>query len=582
MVDHLSPFESKIDAVLRRLEEIDHRLRALEARFGSLPVPATEALPSAEQTRPSERLSRRRGFSPVAIASLTGRTSLVLGGGYLLRALADFGVLPLPLAAALGLVYAIVWFAMADRAGASRKDVSATFHGLAGAALAFPLLFEVIVKFKLLQAWDVAAGLTAVAAIGIAVGSRRTLQGVVWIVSAAAIITVVALLRAGQEVAPFAFHLVLVAAMTYWVADARNWWRIRWPSAIAADGVVIWLVMQTLPPQNALRLTEAIAVALALVVASCGSFTVRMLVLGQDVIRFEMFQSGASLLVGYLGAAYIARASSLSTTPYGVIGLLLGACLYGVAFRRDVANLTRRNFHYFATVAIAFVIAGGTLTFRSPVAAVLWIVLAPAGVWLGKRLSSATLSAHGATYLVAAAVASDLFADAGYGLLGRATLLSRDVTPVALIALAAAAVCSAISPLGVRSFGAAKAMVIAAHRTYAGVPRAVALGVLVLGLSGIAVIWIVPVVAGPLGLGSDWGVVATIRTTTLAAAVVLMGLLARGDRVREAGWLIYPLLIAGGLKILLEDFRQSEPGSLFVALVVYGGALIVGPRLASK
>jgi hypothetical protein len=36
------------------------------------------------------------------------------------------------------------------------------------------------------------------------------------------------------------------------------------------------------------------------------------------------------------------------------------------------------------------------------------------------------------------------------------------------------------------------------------------------------------------------------------------------------------------VKLLFEDFRQSEPATLFIALIVYGSALIAGPRLASK
>jgi hypothetical protein len=125
-------------------------------------------------------------------------------------------------------------------------------------------------------------------------------------------------------------------------------------------------------------------------------------------------------------------------------------------------------------------------------------------------------------------------------------------------------------------------MSIAGRRTYLGVPRAIALAILVLGLSGIAVTWIVSAVSGPPSPERDAGIVATIRTITLAGAALLMALLARRDRVREAGWLIYPLLIAAGLKILLEDFRHSAPATLFVALVVYGSALIAAPRLASR
>src|SRR5206468_6926962 len=133
MADHLSPFESNTDAVLRRLDEIDHRLRALEARLEGLRAPVLDA-PLAEPTGSSDRFGSRPGLSSGTIASFAGRTCLVLGGGYLLRALADFGVLPLPFAVALGQLYALSWFFVADRAGKSGKATSATFAGLAATA----------------------------------------------------------------------------------------------------------------------------------------------------------------------------------------------------------------------------------------------------------------------------------------------------------------------------------------------------------------------------------------------------------------------------------------------------------------
>jgi len=157
------------------------------------------------------------------------------------------------------------------------------------------------------------------------------------------------------------------------------------------------------------------------------------------------------------------------------------------------------------------------------------------------------------------------------------------VRPIALFALAGAAAVSAVSPTGLRLFRSdGSSPTLTPHRGYSGVPRAIALGILIVGLAGVAVMQVAPAVAGAPGPDSNPGVVATVRTIVLALAVVIMGLLARGDRVREAGWLIYPLLVASGLKVLLEDFRQSEAATLFVALVVYGTALIVGPRLASR
>jgi hypothetical protein len=35
----------------------------------------------------------------------------------------------------------------------------------------------------------------------------------------------------------------------------------------------------------------------------------------------------------------------------------------------------------------------------------------------------------------------------------------------------------------------------------------------------------------------------------------------------------------GAVKLMLEDFRTSPPSVLFVAFALYGGALILGPRV---
>jgi hypothetical protein len=40
------------------------------------------------------------------------------------------------------------------------------------------------------------------------------------------------------------------------------------------------------------------------------------------------------------------------------------------------------------------------------------------------------------------------------------------------------------------------------------------------------------------------------------------------------------LLAWAALKLVVEDFPTSPPALLFVALAMYGGALIAGPRIA--
>ena len=72
---------------------------------------------------------------------------------------------------------------------------------------------------------------------------------------------------------------------------------------------------------------------------------------------------------------------------------------------------------------------------------------------------------------------------------------------------------------------------------------------------------------------------ATIRTAVLVAGVLLLAWAGRRERWHEAGWLAYPLLALAGLKLLLDDLVHSGPAALVVAFGLYGGALILVPRL---
>jgi hypothetical protein len=56
----------------------------------------------------------------------------------------------------------------------------------------------------------------------------------------------------------------------------------------------------------------------------------------------------------------------------------------------------------------------------------------------------------------------------------------------------------------------------------------------------------------------------------------------RHARFREWGWLVYPLLVGIGLKLVTQDYKHSRPATLFIALDLYGAALIVAPRLRRR
>jgi predicted tellurium resistance membrane protein TerC len=77
----------------------------------------------------------------------------------------------------------------------------------------------------------------------------------------------------------------------------------------------------------------------------------------------------------------------------------------------------------------------------------------------------------------------------------------------------------------------------------------------------------------------DIGVLATVSTGVLALSTLVIARLGQMDRYRELSWLVYPLLIGIGVKMAGQDFKHSRPATLFIAMALFGAALIVAPRL---
>ena len=88
--------------------------------------------------------------------------------------------------------------------------------------------------------------------------------------------------------------------------------------------------------------------------------------------------------------------------------------------------------------------------------------------------------------------------------------------------------------------------------------------------------------ASSLGDKLTLSLLATART--LVTCAVALSLAFTGSRTgrRELVWIGYLAIALGTLKLILEDFRQSNPVALAVSLVCYGALLIVVPKLSSR
>ena len=118
--------------------------------------------------------------------------------------------------------------------------------------------------------------------------------------------------------------------------------------------------------------------------------------------------------------------------------------------------------------------------------------------------------------------------------------------------------------------------------SYASLPRFVIVLILVLSAGGTLIGTVAPVVGRQADGSMDAGVMATIRTGVLAIAALVVAWIGRHARFREWGWLVYPLLVGIGLKMAAQDFLHSRPATLFVALALYGAALIMAPRMRRR
>jgi hypothetical protein len=570
MDDRLSRLESRVEALLQTVADLQRRLTAVEAGAAEGWLAADSAAQQAARSAPQARASSAEATPPL---SLVGRTLMVFGGAYLLRAFtADWGLVPLSAGVALGLLYASAWVVMADRAGAAGQRASAGFHGLSAVLIACPLILEATVKFRLLSPPALSAAVLALfTALALVVASRQRLGALAWVATGGSLVTAFLLMMATKDLVAFSGFLIPLGVATLWLGYLYDWRLLRWPAAMCADMAVAALTIRAADARGPDSAAAVILVQLALVAAYLGSVVTRTLFLDRDVILFEVVQSATVLLVGFGGAAYVAYATGSSIAAFGVASLVFGAGSYAVAFAFVERRAQRRkNFYFYSSLAIVFAIVGTAFLLPAPALGLLWGALSIIAVWIGWRFSRATLSWHGMLYGVGASLASGLLLCGSQGLVRSASQPWPAAGPAELIVLLMLAV----------SGGLTAPVTVA--RPYGWIPKFTLFTLVAWSIAGVVVIWLTPALAGTPGRGADAGTIATIRTAVLIAVLLLMGWLGRYRRLEPARRLVNPLLIATGVKLVVEDFQTSRPATLFVALALLGAALIVAPRLSRR
>ncbi len=560
-----------------RVERLEQIVTELLARTGTAasresPTPVGGDSGVAVSTQPFAPIetveSSEAAADSNAYLAFVGRTFLVLGGAFLLRAVTDSGQVARGVGVIIGFAYALLWLIAADR-GARQQRLSALFHGCAAVIIAFPLVWESATRFELLSPNVAAATVVLLTSLTLGVAARADLAAVATLAMTSALCLAVALLVVTQQFVPLSIALALVGVATLWVGYWRRWPWLAWLPALLADAVVASLVQRTLSGDSSSPPMTVILIQFGLLGAYLGSFALQTRLRQRSVDPFEIVQTAAVTAIGLIGAVLVSHYSEVGVAVVGVGSFALALVSYGAALacRRSGGGYAA-NFHFYASFGLVCALVGSIAMLPGPVAAIFFAVAALAVAWLAGRLPQATLLFHAFVYAFAMAAASGLLA-----LVGAAFV----VAPASEWLAVGLPVWLALLVTGALVVGTRPPRVDASEVTR--LSHACVLLLFTLEASAIVVVMLAPSVAGT---PANAGVLATLRTVVLAAATLLLAMIRYREPTIVSAWLINLMHGIVGLKLVVDDFRHSEPATLFLALGVFGVALIVTARLVRR
>jgi hypothetical protein len=381
------------------------------------------------------------------------------------------------------------------------------------------------------------------------------------------VLTAIALLLASRDLVPYTTALLVVASVSEFAAVRNRWLPLRFLVAAATDLAVLILLYILSLPESSRSGYEPVRVAALLVLPSLlfaiygAGVTARTIFLRQRINTFEIAQAVAAFVLGCIGWLWFGPPSG--RIGLGIVCWLFAAICYGAAFLHFDREHEQRNYHVYATWALALVLAGGFLVL-TPLSLALGLSLASlVAVVMGVRMARLTPEFHGLVYLAAAALVSGLLEYGGRALAG--TFPNAPGWVVWIVAVAAL-LCYAI---GGRFEG--QRWNHRLLRLLAAILAVSAAATLL--VSGL--VWLTAI--GMTPSASFVAVIRTLITCGLALALAFSG--SRWQRI-ELVWTAYGTLALVAVKLLFQDLPQGQSGSIALSIFLYAASLIVVPRVA--
>ncbi|HEV8660082.1 MAG TPA: hypothetical protein VGS96_15860 [Thermoanaerobaculia bacterium] len=485
---------------------LETRLARLEERVAKLEQGGQAILPVR-----SEQVVARPAETATIDATLIGKSILIIGGAYVLRALTELGVLA-PLAGViLALLYALFWIWVADRAMSRGGPIVAMFDAGTAAVITAAVLWEATTRFHLLTV-PIASALVVMASLALLFIARRQRSvAMATIAAVMASVTCIGIAIGAADVAGPMIAATIVGIATSWLAVRMNWpICLTLFVAAASDSLAVPLIVMTTMDKVPYGVT---VVEVALIVFAV-LWMIGPVALGQPVV---------AALIGLGGGAIVAAFHGGHPTAIATVCFVISAVAYFAAFARARTALL---------IVAAIATAIGSLLIIEPLAvAIMWAAIAVLSSAIARRFSWDAMSVHAACWAVAAfaaAVRSPIallvvFTAAAIAL----WMMARDVARSRLVLLSVAT-----------------ASLILAVASFASFDQR------------------------PLP--------ALHRTAILVIVAVILSMISR--YVPEATTIARVVLVIAGLKLLVEDLRLGQATMIVVALVLYGGAIVIVAR----
>src|SRR3954469_24531324 len=373
--------------------------------------------------------------------------------------------------------------------------------------------------------------------IGIALGLA---YAIAWIAAAAFAA------RKGKRI-PANFHIAAAAAIGYpIIAEAVTRFHVLGAVSAAILLAAFSLAMLIVARLYDLQLPAWIAVAGATIDALVLAYATKELIPFSLELTFVGVAAFAlSLTYGCwllaiendLFAVFLVAAALLDETKENRSALVITLLVFAVAWM----SMTMRANPQTAAATLIGIGAASALVLQPSMTAILWAAAAVVAAELARRKAWRAFAVQSALWGIAAAIAGGLLPFLAAVTLG-------DKTAIPIFAMIAAAF----------------SVIAFARLDFARLP-----------------LLAIPVCAAAAVAMYVSGGAAGVRSILLAAAAVALAFVARKWSLAEAWQLAVVTLVLTGVQVIAQELRSGAPAMMFVALAIYGGAMLAIARLRS-